>query len=97
MELLDEMQRHIVYRWAARDGGLVVWVAFPMDPHLGQPGLAGTELEVAVHRDTSYGAHEQTIDVPRGAWHYASLHGLPNPSLDCRRPAVVSGVCYDFG
>jgi hypothetical protein len=93
MELLDEMQRHIVYRWAARDGGLVVWVAFPMDPHLGQPGLAGTELEVAVHRDTSYGAHEQTVYIPRGTWHCASLHGLPNPSLgNAAQPWLVARI-----
>jgi hypothetical protein len=59
MKFLDEMPRHIVYRWAARDGGLVVWVAFPVDPHLRQPGLASTELEPAVDRDAFYGARAQ--------------------------------------
>jgi hypothetical protein len=91
------MLRHVMHAGAARDGGLVVRVAFPVDPHLGQSGFAGTELETAVHRDTSHGARAQEINVPRGIWHCASLHGLPNPSLDCRRPAVVSGVCYDIG
>jgi hypothetical protein len=97
MKFLDDMQRHVVNARAARDGGLMVGVAVPVDPHLRQPGFGGTELETAVHRDTFHGAHEQTLHVPRGAWHCASLRALPDPSLDCRRPAVVSGVGYHFG